>query len=137
MIKYSLCPVLLAVGPMDYPLAGYSRHPFGARSVAYCVPRLLWVVRLVSLSVYSRCCIRICSAMVGVPHRPLLPSLPATLGEESSDFSLFCVITTPVYKWEVQTHRFSLKVLRGTKKALYRPGWLQFPIFLVCFPGEN
>ena len=22
------------------------------------------------------CCIRICSAMVGVPHRPLLPSLP-------------------------------------------------------------
>jgi len=26
--------------------------------------------------VKSRCCIRICSAMVGVPHRPLLPSLP-------------------------------------------------------------
>jgi len=24
----------------------------------------------------SRCCIRICRAMVGVPHRPLLPSLP-------------------------------------------------------------
>ena len=24
----------------------------------------------------SRCCIRICSSMVGVPHRPLLPSLP-------------------------------------------------------------
>ena len=23
--------------------------------------------------VYSRCCIRICSAMVGVPYRPLLP----------------------------------------------------------------
>ena len=30
----------------------------------------------VYLSVYSRCCIRICSAMVGVPHRPRLPSLP-------------------------------------------------------------
>ena len=28
---------------------------------------------LVASSVYSRCC----SAMVGVPHRPLLPSLPA------------------------------------------------------------
>ena len=27
-------------------------------------------------TVYSRCCIRICSAMVAVPHRPLLPSLP-------------------------------------------------------------
>ena len=25
----------------------------------------------------SRCCIRIGSAMIGVPHRPLLPSLPA------------------------------------------------------------
>ena len=29
-----------------------------------------------SLSVYPRRCIRICSAMVGVPHRPLLTSLP-------------------------------------------------------------
>ena len=28
------------------------------------------------LSVYSRCFIRICNAMVGVPHRPILPSLP-------------------------------------------------------------
>ena len=26
-----------------------------------------------SLSIYSRCCIRICSAMVGFPHRLLLP----------------------------------------------------------------
>ena len=32
-----------------------------------------------SLSVYSRCCIRICSAMVGVPQCPLLPSLPTAL----------------------------------------------------------
>ena len=32
--------------------------------------------------VYSRCCIRICSAMDGVPHRPLLLSLPTVyLGE--------------------------------------------------------
>ena len=27
------------------------------------------------MSVFPRCCIRICSAMVGVPHRPLMPSL--------------------------------------------------------------
>ena len=25
---------------------------------------------------HTRCCIRVCSVMVGVPHRPLLPSLP-------------------------------------------------------------
>jgi len=30
------------------------------------------------LSVYSRCCIRTCSAMIGVPHRPLLSSLPTS-----------------------------------------------------------
>ena len=29
------------------------------------------------VGIYSRCCIRVFSAMVGVPHRPLLPSLPA------------------------------------------------------------
>ena len=35
-------------------------------------------VTLTLTSVYSRCCERICSAMVGVPHRPLLSSLPTT-----------------------------------------------------------
>ena len=35
----------------------------------------IWLWRE-SKSVYPRCCIRICSAMVGVPHRPLLLSLP-------------------------------------------------------------
>ena len=34
------------------------------------------VVSSFSSSAYSRCCIRICSAMVEVPHRPLLSSLP-------------------------------------------------------------
>ena len=33
----------------------------------------------ISLSGYSRCCIRTCSAMVGVPQSPLLPSLPTHL----------------------------------------------------------
>ena len=33
---------------------------------------------LTHVSVYSRCCVRICSAMVGVHFRPLLPSLPRT-----------------------------------------------------------
>ena len=31
-----------------------------------------WCRIRLSLSVYSRCCLRTCSAMVGVPHRPLL-----------------------------------------------------------------
>jgi len=39
----------------------------------------LKLVNWLSLSVYSRCCIRICSAMIGVNHRPLLPSLPTSI----------------------------------------------------------
>ena len=39
-------------------------------------PEPLWVVRVGG---DARCCIRICCAMVGVPHRPILPSLPTTL----------------------------------------------------------
>ena len=35
------------------------------------------------LSIYSRCCIRICTAIVGVPHCPLLPSLPTSTWREA------------------------------------------------------
>ena len=33
------------------------------------------------LSVYSQCCVRMCSAMVGVPRRPLLPRLPTAASQ--------------------------------------------------------
>ena len=36
-----------------------------------------------SVSIYSRCCVRICSAMVGVPHRLLLPSYMKCHGRSS------------------------------------------------------
>ena len=39
-------------------------------------PPSIWIRICLSESVYSRCCIRIRSAMVGIPHRPLLPALP-------------------------------------------------------------
>ena len=46
------------------------------RSLHFSLRTVHLVCRIwISLSVYSRCCIRICSAMVGVPHRTLLPSL--------------------------------------------------------------
>ena len=41
------------------------------------VERLLLLLEATALQVwvsYSLCCIRICSEVVGVPHRPLLPS---------------------------------------------------------------
>ena len=49
----------------------YLAHIGQSRPDLYC---RIWL----SLSVYSRCCARICSAMAGVPHRPLIPSLPTT-----------------------------------------------------------
>ena len=41
----------------------------------------VWISFRLSLSVYSRCCIPVCSVMVGVPHRPLLPSLLTPLDQ--------------------------------------------------------
>ena len=55
-------PTSLAVGTIP-PLETPRQQPDG---------RVLGL----SSSVYSRCCIRIYSALVGVPHRPLLPLLP-------------------------------------------------------------
>ena len=42
-------------------------RPFG-----FSLEQTIWV----SVRVYPRCCIRLCSAMVRIPHRLILPSLP-------------------------------------------------------------
>ena len=48
-----------------------------------------------SLSVYSRYCLRICSVMVGAPHRPLLPSLPTPGALALPGAALSLYLSTP------------------------------------------
>ena len=55
----------LSISPIQLALSVNSR---------YCIRISSAMVGVPTVSVHSRCCIRICSAMVGVLHRPLLPA---------------------------------------------------------------
>ena len=75
----------------------------------------LWVVRV--LSVYSRCCLRVCSAMVGVPHRPLLPSLPTSPTHAGESCKQPTHQATKGFVWN--SHHYFVTVSVGTPSCPY------------------
>jgi len=67
-------------------------------------------------TVYSRCCIRICSAMIGVPHSALLPALPTLPSSERSQHTVVPVPET-TFRTRAQVHMYrggAVSYERGT-----------------------